>query len=150
GPVHVPAGAGGVAAIRPVSATPVSAAPISGVPISATPSFGTPASGLPPLPQRVPAPPDVPEVPEDGPDDQVITAEELGRPAALARIAPGLRYNDDLQREPEPPADGFDFDAVLAAVRQVSGVRDAKLKANPGGVHTLRLDLDEGADPGLV
>jgi hypothetical protein len=89
-------------------------------------------------------------VPEDGPDDQVITAEELGRPAELARIATGLRYKDDFQPEPEPRTDGFDFDAVLSAVRQVPGVADAKLKPNDSGVHTLRLDLDEGADPGLV
>jgi hypothetical protein len=106
-----------------------------------------------PLPQRIPAPPDVPEVPEDGVDDRFVEPEAPVRPVVdrpdLARIATGLRYNDNFE-EQERPRDGFDFDAVLAAVRKVPGVRDAGLKPNPGGVHTLRLDLDEGADPALV
>jgi hypothetical protein len=114
-----------------------------------------PVSGSPvKLPQRVPAPPDVPEVPEDEPDDPYVGVGEPSRVAVaqpeLARIATGLRYKEDLEEQPTPRTDGFDFAAVLEAVRQVAGVKDAKLKANPGGVHTLRLDLDEGADPGLV
>ena len=40
--------------------------------------------------------------------------------------------------------------AVLAAVRQVNGVRSAQLRPNPGGVHILRLDLADDADAGRV
>src|SRR5262249_12307734 len=105
-------------------------------------------------PQRIPAPPDVPEVPEDGPDDQVVGAEELARSLVaqreLASIAARLRYEDDLDEQPPPRTDGFDFDAVLAAVRQVPGANGANLKPNANGVHTLRLDRDEGADPATV
>ena len=38
----------------------------------------------------------------------------------------------------------------LAAVRDVAGVREAHLRTNPGGVHTLRLELSDDADPGRV
>jgi hypothetical protein len=105
------------------------------------------------LPQRVPAAPDVPEVPDDvadedfvdhGPDLVAVNQPEL------ARIATGLRYNEDLEEPPRP--DGFDTLAVLAAVRAVPGVRDAQLRPSPtgGGVHTLRLDLADGADGAQV
>lgn len=99
------------------------------------------------LPQRVPAKPDVPPVP----DDPVVAAPVPEPPAArdpeLSRIASGLR------RDEPPPLDrpdGFDVAAVLAAVRKVPGVRDAHLRAAPSGAHTLRLDLSDGADPGYV
>jgi hypothetical protein len=128
-------------------------APISGAPVSAAPVSATPISGAPPLPQRIPAPPDVPDFPGELPDAYA----EPGEPSRvgvdkpdLARIATGLRYKDDFEEQDRPEPDGFDFDAVLAAVKQVPGVSDAALKPNPGGVHTLRLDLDEGADPALV
>ncbi|GIH12513.1 hypothetical protein Raf01_06850 [Rugosimonospora africana] len=103
------------------------------------------------LPQRVPAAPDVPDVPDDGSDDEFI---EQGRPSfldppELARIATHLRYDENLEEAPPRP-DGFDTDAILAAVRNVPGVRDAQLKPNPGGVHTLRLDLADGADGAQV
>lgn len=107
-----------------------------------------------PLPQRIPAPPDVPEVPEDEPDDQFIEPGERVRsglaPPELARIATHLRYDEDLEEQPTERPDGFDVDTVLSAVRLVPGVRDAQLRPNPGGVHTLRLDLADGADPGQV
>jgi hypothetical protein len=149
----------GRASVTPVSGAPVPAAPVSGMPVSAAPVSGIPVSAAPvfgaaPLPQRIPALPDVPEVPEDGPDDQVVGPEELGRTLVaqreLARIATQLRYEDDLDEQPPPRNDGFDFEAVLAAVRQVPGVSDANLKPNANGVHTLRLDLAEGADPAGV
>jgi hypothetical protein len=140
-------------------------APPASVP--ASPGFGTmapsgaepgpisPAAGLrAPLPQRIPAAPDVPDVPDDDePDDGYV---ETGRslpvldPPELARIATRLRHEEDLEEQPEQRPDGFDVPAILAAVRQVQGVRDAQLRPNPGGVHTLRLDLAEGADPGRV
>ncbi|OLB74993.1 MAG: hypothetical protein AUI14_21920 [Actinobacteria bacterium 13_2_20CM_2_71_6] len=114
-------------------------------PISAAPS---------PLPQRIPAPPDVPEVPEDEPEEQLVGQEERTRsglaPPELARIATHLRYDEDLEEQPADRSDGFDVNTVLAAVRLVPGVRDAQLRPNPGGVHTLRLDLADGADPGQV
>ena len=40
--------------------------------------------------------------------------------------------------------------AILAAVREVEGVRDASLRSTPAGAHSLRLDLAEGADPAEV
>src|SRR5690606_15330001 len=40
--------------------------------------------------------------------------------------------------------------AVLGAVREVPGVRSASVRPNPNGVHTLRLDLADDADPGQV
>ncbi len=103
------------------------------------------------LPQRVPAAPDVPDVPDGGPDDEFIEQERPSflDPPELARIATRLRYDEDLEEAPPRP-DGFDTDAVLAAVRNVPGVRDAQLRPNPGGVHTLRLDLADGADGAQV
>jgi hypothetical protein len=108
-----------------------------------------------PLPQRIPAPPDVPEVPDDDePYEQFVEREEPVRsglaPPELARIATHLRYDEDLEEQPTERPDGFDVNTVLAAVRLVPGVRDAQLRPNPGGVHTLRLDLADGADPGQV
>jgi hypothetical protein len=95
------------------------------------------------LPQRVPAEPDVPVVPE--PPAMEPTAET----PQLARIATHLRRDD----EPAPPQDrpeGFDVNAILDAVRGVAGVRDASLRRTPAGAHSLRLDLADGADPAEV
>ncbi len=89
------------------------------------------------LPQRVPAEPDVPTAPEPPSD---VPAD----PPQLARIATHLR-RPDLPEERERP-DGFDVDAILDAVRGVSGVKDASLRTTPAGAHSLRLDLADGAD----
>ena len=119
------------------------------------PAAGQSGLPVPPrLPQRIPAAPDVPEVPDDdlGDDDFVDHSPDLTavNPPELARIATGLRYNEDLEEPPRP--DGFDTLAVLAAVRAVPGVRDAQLRPNPSGagVQTLRLDLADGADGAQV
>ncbi|NLU77134.1 hypothetical protein HCA58_01745 [Micromonospora sp. HNM0581] len=95
------------------------------------------------LPQRVPAEPDVPVVPEPPAVDPPAETPEL------ARIATHLRRDD----EPAPLRDrpeGFDVNAILAAVRGVGGVRDAALRRTPAGAHSLRLDLADGADPAEV
>jgi hypothetical protein len=104
----------------------------------------------PPLPQRVPAEPDVPEGPAGpAPGGE---AEAAGRPRwtapELAWIADQLR-RDDVPRE-ATPTEGFDVDAVLAAVRDVEGVQAASVRTDPAGMHTLRLDLADDADPGEV
>jgi hypothetical protein len=91
------------------------------------------------LPQRVPAEPDVPTVPEPRAEDPLAQAPEL------ARIWSHLRRDDV-----PPPPDGFDVTAVLRAVQQVPGVREAKLRSNPGGGHNLRLELADGADAAQV
>ena len=94
------------------------------------------------LPQRVPAEPDVPTVPE--PPSVEPTAET----PALARIATHLRRGDVLPVQDRQ--EGFDVKAILAAVREVDGVRDASLRTTPAGAHSLRLDLADGADPAEV
>jgi hypothetical protein len=94
------------------------------------------------LPQRVPAKPDVPIVPEPPPVEPSAETPEL------ARIATHLR-RDDLVAPQERP-DGFDVNAILAAVREVDGVRDAALRTTPEGAHSLRLDLADGADAAEV
>jgi hypothetical protein len=98
------------------------------------------------LPQRVPAEPDVPALPDPVADEPAIPAEA----PELARIATYLRHDDPRQDQPQPSRDSFDVEAVLAAVQEVAGVRGAELRRNAGGVHTLRLDLADGADPRLV
>ncbi|MEV1288163.1 hypothetical protein [Micromonospora sp. NPDC049679] len=95
------------------------------------------------LPQRVPAEPDVPTVPEPP------AVEPPAETPELARIATHLRREDVPPRPPERP-DGFDVKAILAAVRGVAGVRDASLRTTPAGAHSLRLDLADGADPADV
>jgi hypothetical protein len=95
------------------------------------------------LPQRVPAEPDVPVVPEPHAVDPPAETPEL------ARIATHLR-RDDVPTEPRDRPEGFDVNAVLAAVRGVAGVRDASLRTTPAGAHSLRLDLADGADPAWV
>ncbi|MER7439559.1 hypothetical protein [Micromonospora avicenniae] len=100
-----------------------------------------PASAV--LPQRVPAEPDVPVVPEPP------AVEPPAETPQLARIATHLRRDD----EPAPPQErpeGFDVNAILGAVREVAGVRDASLRRTPAGAHSLRLDLADGADPADV
>jgi hypothetical protein len=128
----------------PLAPLGVPAAPSQWTPPAADPSpaaSGTaPASGE--LPQRVPAEPDVPHVPE------AVDASGLTPPAGapqLARIADQLR-RDDVPSE-ECRTKGFDVDAVLDAVKGVAGVRAAGLRTNPRGAHTLRLDLHDDADP---
>jgi hypothetical protein len=118
---------------------PVSAPPA--VPI-ATPIMGA-ADEAESLPQRVPAPPDVPNF--SAPDATEPPAETT----EIARIANRLRQKDVFGEQHERPA-GFDVPAVLAAVRGVPGVRDAHLRTNEAGAHTLRLDLADGADPAAV
>jgi hypothetical protein len=102
----------------------------------------------PALPQRTPQPPDVPPVPEG------VEPERSGDgplPGDLNRIVGRLRTDeeDDTGVPGERP-DGFDIPAVLAAVRGFPGVREANLRANPDGVHTLRLELADDADPAKV
>jgi len=92
------------------------------------------------LPQRVPSEPDVPRIPEPN-------TEPPAPAPALSRIASGLR-RDDVPPTDRP--DGFDVAAVLSAVRDVPGVRDAQLRATATGGHTLRLDLADGSDPAYV
>jgi hypothetical protein len=94
------------------------------------------------LPQRVPAEPDVPTVPEPP------SVEPSAETPALARIATHLRRGDVLSADERE--EGFDVQAILAAVREVDGVRDASLRTTPAGAHSLRLDLAEGADPAEV
>jgi hypothetical protein len=94
------------------------------------------------LPQRVPAEPDVPTVPEPP------SVEPSAETPALARIATHLRRGDVLPAGERP--EGFDVQAILAAVQEVEGVREASLRTNPRGAHSLRLDLAEGADPAEV
>lgn len=102
-----------------------------------------PGEELAALPQRVPAEPDVPSVPE------VPTAEPSAQTPELARIATHLR-RDDTSSPPHERPDGFDVDAILAAVRGVDGVRDASVRTTPDGAYRLRLDLADGADPAEV
>jgi hypothetical protein len=94
------------------------------------------------LPKRVPAEPDVPDVPPEAEESADAEAPDLSRIASYLR-------DEDEDADPVRP-EGFDIPAVLAAVRDVSGVREAQLRTNPGGVHTLRLELADDADPGQV
>ncbi|MGC4762450.1 hypothetical protein ACLQ20_06295 [Micromonospora sp. DT46] len=136
--------------------TPSGPAPTSAPPYAARRSAPEPAPAAPPaaadpapesasavLPQRVPAEPDVPVVPEPP------AVEPPAETPELARIATHLRRED----EPAPPRErpeGFDVNAILDAVRGVAGVRDAALRRTPAGAHSLRLDLADGADPAEV
>ncbi|WP_428963478.1 hypothetical protein [Micromonospora fluostatini] len=147
GPVAAPATSGIGRLDRTLSAP----APASAPPYAARRSAPEPAPAAPPaaedrttaiLPQRVPAEPDVPVVPEP----PVVEPTESPE---LARIATHLRRDD----EPAPPRDrpeGFDVNAILDAVRGVAGVRDASLRRTPAGAHSLRLDLSDGADAAEV
>ncbi|MFG1880793.1 hypothetical protein [Micromonospora sp. NPDC049102] len=135
---------------RPDRPSPASASPYAArrsAPDPASPAESA-ASGRRPdtpavLPQRVPAEPDVPVVPEPP------AVEPPAETPELARIATHLRRDDEpapLRERPE----GFDVNAILDAVREVAGVRDAALRRTPAGAHSLRLDLADGADPAEV
>ncbi|MEV6347682.1 Daple [Actinoplanes sp. NPDC051851] len=117
----------------PVSFPP---SPLDGPP---PPALSEPSGAL---PQRVPAQPDVPRVPEPP------SVEPSAEAPALARIATHLRRGDVVPAQERE--EGFDVQAILAAVREVAGVRDASLRATPAGAHSLRLDLSDGADPAEV
>jgi hypothetical protein len=84
----------------------------------------------------------VPTVPEPP------SVEPPAETPALARIATHLRRDDALSAEDRQ--EGFDVKAILEAVREVAGVRDASLRSTPQGANSLRLDLAEGADPAEV
>ncbi len=90
------------------------------------------------LPQRVPVKPDVSLVAEPPSVDSPAEAPEL------ARIATHLRRDDVVPPQERP--DGFDVNAILAAVREVDGVHDATLRTTETGAHSLRLDLRDGVD----
>ncbi|MFV2099764.1 hypothetical protein ACFHWY_01630 [Micromonospora sp. LOL_024] len=135
--------------------TPSAPAPTSAAPYAARRSAPDPVPPAEPtggrspdstsavLPQRVPAEPDVPVVPEPP------AVEPPAETPELARIATHLRREDEpapLRERPE----GFDVNAILAAVREVDGVRDAALRRTPAGAHSLRLELSDGADPAEV
>ncbi|MFJ6195819.1 hypothetical protein [Micromonospora sp. NPDC092111] len=141
---------------RRLDRTPPAPAPTSAPPYAARRSAPDPQSTADPagddrrpergtavLPQRVPAEPDVPVVPEPP------AVEPPAETPELARIATHLRRDDEpapLRERPE----GFDVNAILDAVREVAGVRDAALRRTPAGAHSLRLDLADGADPAEV
>ncbi|GIH10457.1 hypothetical protein Rhe02_85240 [Rhizocola hellebori] len=96
------------------------------------------------LPQRIPAEPDVPA---STPEAKVAVDEPvLKDKAQLSRIASHLRREDVPAERP----DGFDVQAVLAAVRDVAGIREASMRTTATGAHHLRLELAEGADPGAI
>ncbi|MEV0729414.1 hypothetical protein [Polymorphospora sp. NPDC050346] len=121
----------------------------AGQPVSgSTPAPGPPSRAINPptavLPQRVPAEPDVPTVPEQ----QAVEPPPAETPE-LARIATHLRRGDGPPTTHEPPEE-FDVAAIVAAVSEVAGVRDASLRTTPAGAHSLRLDLHDGADPAEV
>ncbi|MFC4146350.1 hypothetical protein ACFO0M_08800 [Micromonospora mangrovi] len=128
----------------PTSAPPYAARRSVPEPAPTEPEAAGPAESTPPvLPQRVPAEPDVPVVPEPP------VVEPSAETPELARIATHLRRDDEpapLRERPE----GFDVNAILDAVREVAGVRDAALRRTPAGAHSLRLDLADGADPAEV
>ncbi|MGC4877291.1 hypothetical protein ACLQ26_13665 [Micromonospora sp. DT43] len=145
GPAPATSGSGRHDQPSPASAPPYAARRSAPDPASPT----EPADGgrrpdtLAVLPQRVPAEPDVPVVPEPP------AVEPPAETPELARIATHLRRDDEpapLRERPE----GFDVNAILDAVREVAGVRDAALRRTPAGAHSLRLDLADGADPAEV
>ncbi|MCP3784085.1 Daple [Micromonospora sp. A3M-1-15] len=129
----------------PTSAPPYAARRSAPEPVPTAEAVADPRSAepTPVLPQRVPAEPDVPVVPEPP------AVEPSAETPELARIATHLRRDDEpapLRERPE----GFDVNAILDAVREVAGVRDAALRRTPAGAHSLRLDLADGADPAEV
>ncbi|MEU1591124.1 hypothetical protein [Micromonospora sp. NPDC005710] len=127
----------------PVSASPYAARRSAPDPTSPVDDGRQSTASAVVLPQRVPAEPDVPVVPEPP------AVEPPAETPELARIATHLRRDDEpapLRERPE----GFDVNAILDAVREVAGVRDAALRRTPAGAHSLRLDLADGADPAEV
>nr|WP_244166838.1 hypothetical protein [Micromonospora marina] len=132
-------------ASHPTSAPPYAARRSAPEPVPAADAVAEPRpeDPSPVLPQRVPSEPDVPVVPEPP------AVEPSAETPELARIATHLRRDDEpapLRERPE----GFDVNAILDAVREVAGVRDAALRRTPAGAHSLRLDLADGADPAEV
>ncbi|QSB14465.1 hypothetical protein JQS43_23770 [Natronosporangium hydrolyticum] len=103
------------------------------------------------LPQRVPAEPDVPVPPISASEGDGGGGLDAGRDRwtapELAWIANQLR-RDDVPGE--VPPEQLDVDGVMSAVQEVPGVRSAAVRPNPNGIHTLRLDLADDADPGEV
>ncbi|WBC12199.1 hypothetical protein O7604_12525 [Micromonospora sp. WMMA1947] len=146
----VPATSGPPRLDRPPAPHPTSAPPYAArrsapepVPAADAVAEPRPEEPSPVLPQRVPSEPDVPVVPEPP------AVEPSAETPELARIATHLRRDDEpapLRERPE----GFDVNAILDAVREVAGVRDAALRRTPAGAHSLRLDLADGADPAEV
>jgi len=101
------------------------------------------------LPQRVPSEPDVPDV-LLAPNDPLADpgSAPLANRTELSRIATYLRYDD--ADETGERREGFDVASILTAVRDVPDVADAHLRWSPNGVHVLRLELADGADPSEV
>src|SRR5262249_42197496 len=64
------------------------------------------------------------------------------------RIATYLRDGEEAVGPARP--DGFDIPGVLDTVRGFPGVQYAQVRVAPDGLHTLRLELAEDADPGQV
>jgi hypothetical protein len=95
------------------------------------------------LPQRIPAEPDVPS------DIAVPAVPPLEDKAQLSKIRDVLR-RDDVPVTPADRPEGFDVEAILGAVRNVAGVREATMRTTPAGAHHLRLELAEGADPATI
>ncbi|MEU1684575.1 hypothetical protein [Micromonospora sp. NPDC005707] len=144
GAERLPAGPPPAPVDRAPAPAPTSAPPYAARRSAPEPPPAAEAAELTPvLPQRVPAEPDVPVVPEPP------AVEPPAETPELARIATHLRRDDEpapLRERPE----GFDVNAILDAVREVAGVRDAALRRTPAGAHSLRLDLADGADPAEV
>nr|WP_255510153.1 hypothetical protein [Micromonospora sp. AP08] len=150
GASRAPATGGGAPVDRDPAPAPTSAPPYAArrsapepAPTAEAAADPRSAEPTPVLPQRVPAEPDVPVVPEPP------AVEPSAETPELARIATHLRRDDEpapLRERPE----GFDVNAILDAVREVAGVRDAALRRTPAGAHSLRLDLADGADPAEV
>lgn len=99
------------------------------------------------LPRRVPARPDVPDVPgdPDGPDGIAADAPDLSRIASYLSSS-----RTETARVERDESDIIDIGAVLQAVRAVPGVREAHMRPNRDGVHTLRLELADEASPAQV
>ena len=100
------------------------------------------------LPVRVPARPDVPDLP--GPGGSATDPEDPADAPDLDRIADYLSRAQTSESTDDWRPDGFDIPAVIEAVRGVPGVREALVRPNPNGVHTLRLELADDADPAEV
>ncbi|MGS2613345.1 hypothetical protein ACVCAH_02220 [Micromonospora sp. LZ34] len=151
GPATAPATSGDARRDRtPTAPTPTSAPPYAArrsapepVPTAQPADDRLPDRASAVLPQRVPAEPDVPVVPEPP------AVEPPAETPELARTATHLRRDDEPAPMRERP-EGFDVNAILDAVREVAGVRDAALRRTPAGAHSLRLDLADGADPAEV
>ena len=96
------------------------------------------------LPQRVPAEPDVPDVPL-APDDPLRTAtpDALTDRVELSRIANYLKDSD----RPAERQDWFDVDAIVAHVLTVPDVRDANLRRDAPGAISCASSCSMGPTP---